>query len=162
MKKKDAAAFIGVSTRSLENHAAQGDLSVRYVRGKTGDVADYDEGELRKLRAKLESRRAPRPAVMPDTPEGSEAEPRSLARLSDVMPLQFLQSLSNLAAGVKPKPRVNVGEKLMLTLDDAAVLSSLSSDHLRKAIHAGVLRGKIIGRGFRIKRVDLDAYIKKL
>jgi len=50
----------------------------------------------------------------------------------------------------------------MLTLADAAALSSLSENHLREAIKAKKLKGRIIGKGYKIKRVDLDAYIKKL
>jgi excisionase family DNA binding protein len=46
--------------------------------------------------------------------------------------------------------------------DKAAALTSLSMNHLREAIHAGKLKGKIIGKGYKIKRSNLDAYVKKL
>ena len=62
----------------------------------------------------------------------------------------------------KVQPQADVGAKIMLTLADAAALSSLSENHLREAIKAKKLKGRIIGRGYKIKRVDLDAYIKKL
>ncbi len=47
-------------------------------------------------------------------------------------------------------------------LYDAATLTSLSAGHLRAAIHTGKLKGKIIGRGYKIKRDDLNTYIHKL
>lgn len=162
MNKKDAANYLGISTRALEGHASKGELSVRYVKGRTGDVADYDEGELRRLKAKLDSKRAARPAVMPDSLEGREGEPRTLARLSDVAAPEWLTALAALTSDRKSQPRADVGSKIMLTLADAAELSSLSEYHLREAIKAGKLKGKIIGRGYKIKRADLDAYVKRL
>jgi excisionase family DNA binding protein len=162
MNKQDAADFLGVSTRMIEQHAKRGRLSVRYVKGQRGDVADYDESELRALRAEHDSKRAPRPSVSRDSPETPEQGSQSIARLSDVRAPEFLQGLLALAAGRKSQPRADVGSKIMLTLADAAELSSLSENHLREAIRAGKLKGRIIGRGYKIKRVDLDSYIKKL
>jgi excisionase family DNA binding protein len=162
MNKRDAANYLGISTRALEGHASKGELSVRYVKGRTGDVADYDESELRKLKAKLDSKRAARPAVTDNSPETREGEPRSLARLSDVQSGDLFQALLALAQKRKTQPQVSPSEKLMVTLKEAAEIVSLSPAHLREAINAKKLKGRIIGRGYKIKRVDLDAYIKKL
>ena len=57
---------------------------------------------------------------------------------------------------------VRLADKLTLTLTEAALLSGLSRSHLREAIEAGELKGRIIGRGFKVKRADLDAYMRKL
>ncbi|MEJ7616207.1 MAG: helix-turn-helix domain-containing protein [Pyrinomonadaceae bacterium] len=59
-------------------------------------------------------------------------------------------------------PSIQIADKVMLTLQDVAALSSLSRNHLLEAIHAGKLKARISGRGGRIKRDDLDAYVKKL
>jgi excisionase family DNA binding protein len=37
-----------------------------------------------------------------------------------------------------------------------------SRNHVVEAIHAGKLKAKIIGPGWRVKRDDLDAYVLKL
>jgi excisionase family DNA binding protein len=50
----------------------------------------------------------------------------------------------------------------MLTLPEASTLSNLSRGHLRDAIRGGRLKAKIIGRGWRVKRADLDLYIRTL
>jgi excisionase family DNA binding protein len=50
----------------------------------------------------------------------------------------------------------------MLSIDEAAALAGLSAHHVREAIKAGALKAKIVGRGWRVKRPDLDAYVKKL
>jgi excisionase family DNA binding protein len=57
---------------------------------------------------------------------------------------------------------VPVADKIMLTLAEAAALTNLSRNHLRAAIGEKKLKARIIGRGFRVKRSDLDAYVKKL
>jgi excisionase family DNA binding protein len=41
-------------------------------------------------------------------------------------------------------------------------LSGLSRNHLRQVIEEKKLKARIIGRGWRVKRGDLDAYVKKL
>jgi len=56
----------------------------------------------------------------------------------------------------------DIAQKIMLTLPEAALLTSLSRNHLRQAIEEKKLRARIIGRGWRVKRDDLDAYVKKL
>jgi excisionase family DNA binding protein len=44
---------------------------------------------------------------------------------------------------------------------EAAQLSGLSRGHLREAIEEKKLKARIIGRGWRVKRADLDAYVAK-
>lgn len=55
--KKEAAAYLGISTRQLENYARGGRLSVRKEKGKTGDIAIFDDEELRRLKTELDSKR---------------------------------------------------------------------------------------------------------
>ena len=162
MNKADAASFLGITPRALEYHVKQGNIGRRMVRGKTGDIADFDESELRRLKAEIDARRAPTAAVVRETPESTEGEPRSLARLS---PPEALETWRGIAAAVlasKTRPQADVGSKIMLTLSDCAALSSLSEHHLREAVRAGRLKGQIIGRGYKVKRADLDAYVRKL
>jgi excisionase family DNA binding protein len=51
---------------------------------------------------------------------------------------------------------------LTLSLAEASQLSGLSRNHLRQAIEEKKLKARIIGRGWRVKRDDLDAYVRKL
>lgn len=51
------------------------------------------------------------------------------------------------------------------TLDEAARRKSVSKDTLRRAIHASegnTLAAKKIGRGYRVKASDLDAWYDRL
>lgn len=54
MTKQEAAEFLGVKSRTIEHYAKQGRLSVAYTRGTRGQVATYNEEELKKLREELQ------------------------------------------------------------------------------------------------------------
>lgn len=109
LNKKDAAAFLGVSTRQLENYARAGRLSVRKERGRTGDISVYDEGELQQLKSELDAKRGviqgavvrePRPngEAGPDgnshSPESSEAIRAFASQLSRLSPQEFIAQLA--------------------------------------------------------------------
>ena len=73
----------------------------------------------------------------------------------------------SVAAALEARPdiapaAVPVFEKLTLSLTEASQLSGLSRNHLRQAIEEKKLKARIIGRGWRVKRDDLDAYVRKL
>jgi excisionase family DNA binding protein len=163
MNKKDAADYLGISTRALEYHVKQGNIGVSYERGKTGDVAVFDEAGLRALKARIT--RPARPAT-PTVMEGAqtpETESRSLMRLSDTAPLQLLERLADAITSREGKSApVPVADKLTLSLAEASALSGLSRNHLREAIGEKKLKARIIGRGWRVKRIDLNAYVKRL
>ena len=67
-----------------------------------------------------------------------------------------------IADAVASKPALSVADKLTLSLMEAAQLSGLSRGHLREAIENKKLKARIIGRAWRVKRDDLDAYVRKL
>jgi excisionase family DNA binding protein len=76
---------------------------------------------------------------------------------------QFLEFIKNATTPTETKTAsVGIADKPLLKLDEAAALTGLSRDTLRKAIEDGELKGKIIGRAYRIKRADLDSYIENL
>jgi len=74
-----------------------------------------------------------------------------------------LEGLQSRAPAFPPVPSISdIAQKIMLTLPETALLTSLSRNHLRQAIEEKKLRARIIGRGWRVKRDDLDAYVRKL
>ncbi len=166
MKKKEAADYLGISTRALERYVSLQRVGVAYIRGRTGDEAVFDKGELRRFKQQLSDHRRVRPAIADEASPSSETEPRQLARLSDVAPLAIFERMTAALEALKPNssnvPTVPVADKVMLTLPEAAALTSLSRAHLRAAIGEGKLKAQIIGRGWRVKRDDLDAWVKKL
>ncbi len=166
MKKNEAADYLGISTRQLANYANQGKLSVQYERGRTGDVAVYDRTELRKLKAEIDGRHAPRHAV---TREGDGQDNESIALVptlaSNLSHLPALQTLfaAMLDGKTMSAPSISdLAAKPLLTLAEAQRLTGLSRQTLLEAHHARKLKLITIGRGYKVKRIDLDGFINKL
>jgi len=147
MNKKEVAELLSVSTRVVEKYASEGRLGeVTYVRGKTGKQAEYDRKAVEKLKRILES---------PDTALTTTRSPD--ARL---FVAQLVEAMTN-----REEPRsasIRVSEKLLLNLNDCRLLTGLSDAKLRDAIKSGKLKGKIIGRGWKVKRQDLNKFINDL
>jgi excisionase family DNA binding protein len=164
--KTEAAEYLGISTRQVANYAKQGKLSVQYQKGKTGDVAMYDERELKKLRAELESKHAPRPAVIREENEqGDESRALVPSFASNPSHLPTVQNLfaALLSGKATPAPTISdLAAKPLLTIAEAQKLSGLSRQIILDAHHAGKLKLIVIGRGYKVKRKDLDLFINKL
>jgi hypothetical protein len=54
MNKKDATAFLGVTSKTIERYANAGRLTVRKVKGVSGLIADYDEAELKRIKKEID------------------------------------------------------------------------------------------------------------
>jgi hypothetical protein len=163
MNKQDAANYLGISTRALEYHVKQKNIGRRMVPGKTGEIADFDEGELRKLKAKLDAKREPVHAVMREGAESPEAEPRSLARLSDVAPVMAWLERIAPARGAQNHAGPSISDlacKLFLSEREASIYSGLPLAEIRAARKA--LKTAKHGRGYKLKREVLEAWVRKL
>jgi excisionase family DNA binding protein len=146
MNKKETSELLGVSTRLVEKYASEGRLGeVTYVRGKTGKQADYNREAVEKLKQVLDS---PDTAIATKTPD---------ARFIVASLVEAMTSREESRSA-----SVRVSEKLLLAVNDCRLLTGLSEQSLREAIHAGKLKAKIIGRGYKIKRQDLDEFINEL
>lgn len=55
-----------------------------------------------------------------------------------------------------------VEKKILLTLKEVQALTGLSQEILREAIKSGKLKAKIIGKSWRIKKIDIENYIDSL
>jgi excisionase family DNA binding protein len=174
MNKQQAADYLGVSVRAVERYTQQGKLSVHYEPGKTRPVAVYREEELRPLKSEIAANLYhQRPAVEkgnPANPEqaGDVGEVTALARgegSADALALIIREVATATVGALRADAAaavVPVADKLMLSLVEASQLSGLSRGHLRDAIEDKKLKARIIGRGWRVKRDDLDLYVKKL
>jgi excisionase family DNA binding protein len=60
------------------------------------------------------------------------------------------------------EPSIPIADKLLLTLTEAQLLTGLSKQFLLSAIQQGTLKAKTIGRSWRVKRSDLEAFIADL
>jgi excisionase family DNA binding protein len=138
-------------------------LTVTYQRGKSGkQEAHYDPDEIENLRKEL---------AMPTVKEPKQD---ALATIPDASRQTHVDAPQFAAALVKwiedqrqrderpSTPTIAIENKPLLKLVEAQMLTGLSRDTLIEAINAGKLKARIIGRAWRIKREELDSYIKKL
>jgi excisionase family DNA binding protein len=170
MNKKEAAEYLGVSTRAIERYTQKGLLSVKYEGGKTRPVAVYDSEELDKLKEELETT-IYKPAI-----ESSSPTPTNLATtdisLSGLVEKLFIplshqlalltEAIKNLQTFPTAPSAVKIENKLLLTLREVQALTGLSREILREAIGSGKLKAQIVGKAWRVKRKDLEEYIENL
>lgn len=178
MNKHEAATYLDVSVRTLQRLTSVGEISAGEVRGKTGMVTDYAKEELDRFKGAQahnaqDGTRYVRPHVALGTP-GALPDAQGLARrkqgvsispvtldTGDARDTPEMRTRMLVAFEAMASP-VGLTDKLMLSLTEAALLSGLSRGHLRGAITEGKLKARIIGRGWRVKREDLDAHVRKL
>lgn len=94
----------------------------------------------------------------------------SALALSQSLPPQMEQLFTALMAlgaqsaaqQTEEKREVPIEHRLFLNLEEAQSFTGLSRGILQKAIKAGELPAKIMGRGWRIKRADLEAYAENM
>jgi excisionase family DNA binding protein len=176
MNREEAAEELGISVRSLQRTVKAGKLGVTYRRGDSGkQEAVFDADEIARHKADMQSETI-LPAILP-TQETTQA----LARIAD-LPMQLASVLEHLQIAAtardtdlarsvadavresfQPETQLTeIAAKPLLKLDEASKLTGLSRAILREAIDSKKLKAKIIGRAWRIKRSDLDAYVNKL
>jgi excisionase family DNA binding protein len=171
MNKEAAAKYLGMSVRSLQRLTSEG-LFKPALTGTKG-AAVYDAAELRQWRdmSEDERRRArddarkPAPgALSPMTVMTGKAgvTGNGVMTVTRDTPDSRREFAQMIAEAVAAKPALSVADKLTLSLMEAAQLSGLSRGHLREAIEEKKLKARIIGRGWRVKRSDLDSYVVKL
>jgi excisionase family DNA binding protein len=158
MNKKEAAEFLNLSTRAVERAVARGKLGVRYKKDKHGHVALFNPAELRRYKSGLEVPLPRRPIVEPVTP----TTPTSTSKHSPVV----LGSVVTLSDSLDERTRellaVPLTDKLTLSLSEASSLSGLSQDFLLQSIRKNKLKAFKHEKDWRIKRADLDSFIREL
>ena len=166
MNKSDAAKFLSIGVRSLERYTSDGRLQATKQRGKTGMVLDYAPDELARFLAELQAENEAAQSTPPPLPNavGTGGEP--LAKVASkggaIVRHNDLAELAATLASVQKTSASEAAHKLLLSLDECQTLTGLSRATLRAAITGGALKSRIIGRGFKVKRTDLDKYIGKL
>jgi excisionase family DNA binding protein len=165
LDKETAAAALGITTRKLELLATQGKIGRVYVPGKRGKQVRFKREELERVREQLadESVTEQPAAALVKSSSQNPAQPGALDIANNQAAILYAGAMDRLADAVKSqRERAPLADKLMLTLDQVAELSELPRAMLKRAIESGELKAIKTGRGYRVKRADLDAYIKKL
>jgi excisionase family DNA binding protein len=157
LTKQEAADFLGVTIRSIEAYAAKGKLTTAKAKGQRGDITVYDEKEVEALKREREQiQYVPRPETALAAPD--PAGQNGIVKRRDVA--EFIALIESARAATPSLSDLAV--KPLLKLQEAQMLTGLSRQTLREAIDNGRLKTKLVGRAYRIKRIDLDEFIKKL
>jgi hypothetical protein len=151
MNKIQAAKELKISVRSLQRLAQDGVLKVSYQRGVSGkQEAVFDAEQITKY--KLERDKPTDKLVTLPT-----YDKKQLAR-NDTQ--QFLEIFKS--AVMSQKPTVPIADKILLTVKDCQLLTGLSEQAIRDAIRGEKLKSRVIGRGLKVKRSDLNDFIDSL
>jgi excisionase family DNA binding protein len=164
MKKFDAAKFLDISEKTLERLVKNGEISSKLEKGKTRDVVVFDDEELKTFKEKRESSKH-RPAFSSSNDSPAQDSLSLIPTKADnidrqIQTLEFLEVLRN--ALTSQKQVVPIADKILLSVNDCRLLTGLSEQSLRDAIHDRKLNARIIGRGYKVKRKDLDAFVESL
>ena len=166
MNKKEAAAYLNVSTRAIERYTAQGKLTPTYEKGRTGSAPVYDQAQLDELKKQMEEAGdSSRAAVQHDKP--AKHDKRDKGDIAGALVLRS-GSRADLAAfiAVLDKARgpsvADIAAKPLLTRVEAQRYTGLSRELLHEEVESGKVKEVKLGRAYRIKRTDLDAYIEQL
>jgi hypothetical protein len=177
LTEQQACTLLQVTPATLSVDVATRRLHVNRRRTIRGLSVYYDKTEVERLKKELQEeqeyirRKIVRDNHSPKTVEpelvGVDFDPATSNGANSFVPASasVIERLVSLLEGLTPgdKPKVPVEKKLLLTLPEAIAYSGLSEIKLTEAIRAGNLKArKDLGRGQRIKRLDLENYIKSL
>lgn len=168
MDKKQAAEYLGISTRTLERWVKDGKIRVRYELKNNAETAIYDIEELDLIREEKQIVRV-KPSssdiTIDTTPDSSDiiqiAPGGFLSPFRDLIE-RLVAAIENLRGQDTKTTPASLRGKLLLTLPDAQILTGLSREILMTAIKNNELPAKIMGKAYRIKTQDLIEYIANL
>lgn len=190
MNKDEAAKELGVSTRTLNRLQTATGITPTYSKAEKGNyqLADYSVEQVETMRRFMRGESlTPESRPLPPALNGSTAlasvtthneaietidkTAANVALLADPIARAVEKSLesvpSAVADGLKKlarTPKVELTDKMVLSLAEASKLSGIPPRRLKEAI---MLDGSMLcskddpglGRGYRIKRLDLIEYV---
>ncbi len=166
MNKKEAAAYLNVSTRAIERYTAQGKLTPSYEKGRTGPAPIYDQTQLDELKRQMdEAADSTRSAVKLDKGDKRDKTDKGDKDSALVLRSGSRADLAAFIAAIEKARGQSVADlaaKPLLTRDEAQRLTGLSRGLLKEAVASGQLKERLLGRAYRIKRTELEAYIETL
>ena len=178
MNKQEASKFLGVSEKTIERYKAAGRISAKTKRiigtdGRSRNIIDFNENDLERLKREL-NHQTVYPSVTDrhrQTETQTDIDRHSVNVTNTELGLdRQTVSQTHLTVLLEQISRVferqldasDRAHRLMLDLRDASILSGLSKSYLKSAIKDGTLKAKLIGRGWKVKRSDLDQFISDL
>ena len=160
--KQQVAELFGCSKKSVERWVKKGKLTPTFVTGRHGKQAVFDPEEVESLKELEDSMAIDRSVV----PGESVTVPTQTPTLTPALVNQAVESVSmplnSLVTVTRENRSVPIHCKLFLSLNEAKEFSGLPRAFIKEAINSGELEASIIGRGWRIKRAELERWASKI
>jgi hypothetical protein len=166
MNKKEAAQYLGCSERAIERYVKAGKLSCTYEKGKTRDIAVFQQSELDKIKYEskvitpaYEQVVEPRQITTIDQDELTiyHDEPVGVVGVSD-----DISRLSAMVELLLNGQQLKASDKLVLTVNECHQLTGFPLEIIKEAISSGQLKSKKIGRSWRITKISLESFISEI
>jgi excisionase family DNA binding protein len=177
MTKTEAAEFLQIGVRTLERYTSSGRLAAQRVKMARGFALDYDPAELQRFKVALDAEIEAQTQSAPHSPDGAQTatevqKDNQLATVA-INPATLATDGNNGAAIVAAIVAQTVKEleaqrlpgietKLVLTIVECQQLTGFSRAFIRDAIEDKSLTARQIGKAWRIKRADLEKWVKAL
>lgn len=166
MNKKDAANYLGFSEKNLQKLMGDGKISFTYIKGKTGQQADFDQVELDRYKNEVMNLAKYSPNIV----NPSHLSKNSISTVVDPTPFiemtdrfdDFLNALKQHTKQLTAPPIDQLKHKLTLTLEEASQLSGIKTRLLKLAIKKGELPSFKLGRSHHIRTNDLLTWVEEL
>lgn len=165
MDKEEVASYLGVSVRAVERYAQAGKLHVVYEKKPGGgQKAVYDPQQVEKLKEENSQ-----PKLIERKPKENKSD--ALTTISSVelassrQLLENIEKIANSLAKANEQSSESLADltiKLVLSINEASLLSGISIGAIRKAIKNGELKKIKLGKAVQVKREDLEAWVKGL
>lgn len=124
----------------------------------------FDDEELKIFKEKRESsKHRPAFSISDDSPAQNSVSliPTKADNLDrQNQTLEFLEVFKT--ALTNQKPTVPIADKVLLTVKECQLLTGLSEQAIRDSIRDETLKARVIGRGFKVKRSDLNDFMSNL
>lgn len=169
-----AADYLKVSVRAIDRYKKKGLLpsneiwEVSETDGRKHRISTYTRADLDAVKEKMIATSEGKLTALARTDNATRqivglSSPEALKQFAADLGASIVAAQQQATAqAATPSPAVPLADKLTLSLADAAHVAGLSKNFLRAAMTAKKLRAAKRGRGWNVKRADLNDYIKKL
>lgn len=167
VSKKEIATMLDVSERTVQRLVAKKQIMFLYRKKfHGGKIAYFPESEAARIKQAWENKQ-PLPVV--EAPLVKE-EPKAKSKTKEPESSETSDLTSKASTEdnkVKPlsKREISASEaaaKLILTVQEVSILTHIPEKELREDLRKGKLRGLFRGHGWKVKRTDLEDYVRSI
>lgn len=164
MNKAEAAKYLGCSESNLQRLMTDNKIGFNRVQGKYGPQVEFDQVELDRYKSEREQVLVS-PAIENYTPSTALTAPSNKGSNIAINTNEFTRVIGKLVDVLSQQNKqvsLPISEKLLLNIEEVTAFTGLSSTVIRKEIKEGRLKAIKIGKGWRMKKEDLEMWVEGL